>query len=404
MKLINKREKHYAYNINSASNKTGYKNLSFKMLTGNFYEDLINSDLNLQKKRQILSEIKNKAIKESVYCNKEIPKSWKTILGYSDEVYKAIDQDPDFAFYIGTSNKEKKTNDFYETKLKNIISTADVGKKKFLNLDGIDKYIKDNNIKETTEPEKNEKNNIIEKANQTISYTETKTDTNKRTDSFVKTKTGHLTQNNFYWGMNDHVLNDKLISSKLDEYRTKYDMNKFMNDIKQRRAREGKDKELLNYVPNFITERKNNYREILKMKAQSNKEYVLKNSIYSNLLPAKDYNQILNNNLNRNKNLSLPKLTKPKQSQTNSNSIFLNLPSEFDTPLEITNPKIKRDLELINYFGPRYTNCHVCHRRNIEFYQNSEPKQTLILLNYLKKVKLNDDEEKKPKNKGEQKE
>jgi hypothetical protein len=64
------------------------------MLTGNFYEDLINSDVNLQKKRKILSEIKNNSIKESIYCNKEIPKSWKTILGYRDEVYKAIDNDP----------------------------------------------------------------------------------------------------------------------------------------------------------------------------------------------------------------------------------------------------------------------------------------------------------------------
>ena len=36
---------------------------------------------------------------------------------------------------------------------------------------------------------------------------------------------------------------------------------------------------------------------------------------------------------------------------------------------------------------------------NIEFYQNSETKQTLVLLNYLKKVKLNDVEEKNKKNK-----
>ena len=400
MKLKDKREKNYAYNINSTSNKNGYKNISFKMLAGNFYEDLINSDVNLIKKRQLLSTIKNKSIKESVYCNKEIPKSWKTILGYREEVYKAIDQDPDFAFYVGASNKEQKTNDFYETKLKNVISTADVRKKKFLNLENIDKYIKDNNIKETYETEKDEKNNIMEKAAHTMSYMEIKTDENKRSDSFVKSKPMHMPQNTFYWGMNnDHVLNDKLISSKLDEYRTKFDMNKFMNDIRQKRAKDGKDKEMLNYIPNFIKERKNNYREALKMKAQSNKENVLKNSIYSNLLPAKDYSQIKSK---LNKNISLPKLKKPKIEQ--ANSMFLNVANDFETPIEITNPKIKRDLELINYFGPRYTNCHVCRRRNIEFYQNSEPKQTLILLHYLKKVKLNDDEEKKPKKTGEQKE
>ena len=382
MKLKDQREKNYAYNINSTSNKSSYKNISFKMLTGNFYEDLINSDLNLQKKRQLLSDIKNKSIKESVYCNKEIPKSWKTMLGYNNEVYKAIDQDPDFAYYIGSSNKEKKTNEFFETKLKNISSTRNTMKKKFLNLEGIDKYIKDfEDTKEKNEIEKTEKNNVIEKANQTISYSETKSDNNKRRDSITKAK-GYITQTNYFWGMNDNILNDKLISSKLDEYKTKYDMNKFMNEIRQKRAREGKDKELKNYIPNFIKERKNNYREDLKMKTKSNKENVLKNSIYSNLLPGE------NSNLSKNRNLSLPRLKKTKYNPEKTASIFLNRPSEFDAPIEITNPKIKRDLELINYYGPRYTNCHICSRRNIEFYQNSEPKQTLILLNYLKKIKL----------------
>ena len=398
MKLKDQREKNYAYNINS-TNKNGYKNISFKMLTGNFYEDLINSDLNLKKKRQLLSEIKNNSIKESVYCNKEIPKSWKTILNYRDEVYKAIDQDPDFAYYIGTSNKDKKTNEFFETKLKKVSSGGDA-KKAFLNLEGIDKYIKDVDTKQTYETEKTDKNNVIEKANQTISYSEPKADNIKRKESFPKTK-GHITQNNFFWGMNEN-LNDKLISSKLDEYRTKFDMNKFMNDIRQKRAREGKDKELLHYVPNFIKEKKNNCREALKQ-IKSNKENVLKNSIYSNLLPGKGSNQMSNKNINKKRNLSLPKLNKATFSPEKTTSIFLNRPYEYDAPLEITNPKIKRDLELINYFGPRYTNCHICRRRNIEFYQNSEPKQTLILLNYLKRVKLNEVEEKGQKNKGGQK-
>ena len=68
MNLQNKKEKNYAYNINSSNNQ-GNKNI-FKMLAGNFYEDLINSDVSLKKKRQLLSNIKNKSIKESVYCNK----------------------------------------------------------------------------------------------------------------------------------------------------------------------------------------------------------------------------------------------------------------------------------------------------------------------------------------------
>ena len=86
------------------------------------------------------------------------------------------------------------------------------------------------------------------------------------------------------------------------------------------------------------------------------------------------------------KNLSLPKLKKQKYEPVNS--LFLNVANDFDTPIEITNPKIKRDLELINYFGPHNSNCLVCKKRNMDFYTNSEPNQTLILLNYLKKIKL----------------
>ena len=119
-------------------------------------------------------------------------------------------------------------------------------------MDGIDKYIKDTEEK-GKEAEKTERNSILERETQNIWYSETKTteeDKNKKSDSFNKTKPGHMTQNNFHWGMTDNVLNDKLISSKLDEARTKFDMNKFMNDIRQKRAKEGKDKELMHYVPN----------------------------------------------------------------------------------------------------------------------------------------------------------
>ena len=81
---------------------------------------------------------------------------------------------------------------------------------------------------------------------------------------------------------------------------------------------------------------------------------------------------------------------KPLQTE----NIFLFHNAEFDKVIEITNPKIKRDLELINYYGPMYTHCKLCNNRNLEFYKNSEPNQTLKLLQYLKKIKLGDGEEK----------
>ena len=127
--------------------------------------------------------------------------------------------------------KEFKESEFDEK------SKKDLSKTKNIILD-----IADSNI-----GEKSEKNLIVKKE----SY-ENKT---TRRDSFFKAKTSH----HFFLGdkNNDLVLNDKLISSKLDEYRTKYDMNKFMNDLRVRRNKEGKDKELLNYVPQFIDEKSN---------------------------------------------------------------------------------------------------------------------------------------------------
>ncbi len=83
------------------------------------------------------------------------------------------------------------------------------------------------------------------------------------------------------------IINDKLIASKLDEYKVKYDMNNFMNEIKKRRAFEGKDKELKE-IPNYIQERNRNYRNYLKSIIQNERAKVLRESIYVNLLPPKN--------------------------------------------------------------------------------------------------------------------
>ncbi len=83
------------------------------------------------------------------------------------------------------------------------------------------------------------------------------------------------------------IINDKLIASKLDEYKVKYDMNNFMNEIKKRRAFEGKDKELKE-IPNYLQERNRNYRNYLKSIIQNERAKVLRESIYVNLLPPKN--------------------------------------------------------------------------------------------------------------------
>ena len=71
-----KYEKIYAYNINKQNNGL-ITQISFKNIEKDFYEDIINSDLNIKKVKKNLGCIKEGTIKESVYTNKTIPDIWK---------------------------------------------------------------------------------------------------------------------------------------------------------------------------------------------------------------------------------------------------------------------------------------------------------------------------------------
>ena len=102
------------------------------------------------------------------------------MLGYSNEVYKAIDQDPNFAYYVGASTKkENKVNQFFGTKLMNV-NNLNTGSnkeqnKKFVSLENIDKYIKENNLEDDLNNNKealSESNNDVKLYNKTISFNE----------------------------------------------------------------------------------------------------------------------------------------------------------------------------------------------------------------------------------------
>ena len=356
MKLYNDiREKNYAYNINNSPNNFKNKKFSFDSLAKNFYEELIQKDYNIKTKRNILSEIKNNSIKESIYSNKAIPSRWKTMLNYQNKVYRIIDKDPKFANYLGRTQRISENNKFMDAqKLKNFNDKQNLENRPIPNF--IKDFFKEKEPKEI-------KNVLSEKDLEKESINK---DTLKSDIPYKKEK-------------NDININDKLISSRLDEYRAKYDLNKYMEDIKSRRNKEKKDKKNV-FIPNLKI-RNTNYRQFLKSITQNDKEHVLKSTIYNNLIFIDDDKKNLTNKSEHKSKKILLKPIKP-------DSMFLFHNKEFDKVIEITNPKIKRDLELINYYGPRYTYCKICNNRNLEFYQNSEPNQALKLLNYLKKRKL----------------
>jgi hypothetical protein len=378
MKLLrDHREMNYAYNINNSPNNTKTKKISFNTLSKNFYEDLITSDMNIKNNRLILNKIKSKSIKESIYTNKMVPSSWRTMLGYQNHVYRVIDKDPAFAVYLGRSQKENNGNKFFEAQhLKSVNDSQSYEQKPIP--DFIKKYLaQPEDVLNSSEVKNNENEKKI------------KDDEKNKDDDKIKInrRPSQLYQKGIMFDKN-LIVDDKLISSKLDEYRTKYDLNKYMYDIKNKRNLD-KEKQLNNILTPNPRERETNYRQFLKTRTQNDKEHVLKSSIYYNLISKDNDKMKLRSSLQK-KNL------KPI---INPRSLYLHHNNEFDKVIEITNPKIKRDLELINYYGPLYTHCKLCNNRNLEFYQNSEPNQTLKLLHFLKRMKLGDKDKDKEDNK-----
>ena len=155
-KIKKKIEKLYAYNINSSGNNALKKqDIAFKNLEKDFYEDIINSDLNIKKSTKSLEGIKDKTIKESVYTNRNIPDVWKTKLSYRQEVHDAISNDDNFAKYIGSSNEEEKVDFDFDNKLKSFSSTyytnndnndsKKLSRNNFLNFGNTSKTVYDNN-------------------------------------------------------------------------------------------------------------------------------------------------------------------------------------------------------------------------------------------------------------------
>ena len=359
-KLRKKYSKIYAYNINN-QNLGMPKQIAFKNLDKDFYEDIINSDLGIKKIKKNLEGIKDGTIKESVYTNREIPDVWKTKLTYRQEVHDAISNDDNFAKYIGSSNEEEKVDFDFDNKLNTFSSTY---------------YTNEND-----DSRKLSRNNFLNFANTSKTFYDNNDSISKKNDSFTeRSDTKRVTKKKFFSTFNQsNNINDKLIASKLDEYKLKFDMKAFMNEIRNKRISEGKDTELKS-LPNFLKERKNNYRMYLKALIQNERVKVLKQTIYVNLLPSKDKLDDIDIEKNKKKKFSMDLPNKIK---------FLDSGSpEYDNPPKITNPRVRRDLELIDYYGPKYVHCKYCHRRNLEYYENAEPNQCLKLTRYLKKISL----------------
>ena len=59
----------------------------------------------------------------------------------------------------------------------------------------------------------------------------------------------------------------------------------------------------------------------------------------------------------------------------------------FNKKIDINNPILKKHLESINYYGPYYSYCPPCKRRNMEFYKKMNENYAIELMKYLNKIR-----------------
>lgn len=350
---------YYAYNP-EYQYKGVIKNgeLNFAKLEKGFYDDIIATQSEINTSKRELESLKTNSIKEFVYSNRSIVPSWKTKLTYRDNVINALKSDQTFSDYCAGIPNPNPPMMNPITFNKTIQSQKD--------LERAASRAQSRAASSSKLPEISLTNNF-----ETLSSFQQGGLTDKHVKRGASKKMSFLMST---FTPHTHLLTDKEIASKLDDYRVKYDMGKYVEKLRMAYDDDNKKKNCDVDEFQAVTEQINK-----KNKKKMNKAKVLKSSIYINLLPK---------NINEDQKNKTVRPHIPVKEEKVPFGPFLNSNPEAFRTIEITNPKIKRELEIIDYYGPRYTHCKICNNKNLDFYQNFEPNQCLKLLSYLKKVRI----------------
>ena len=164
------------------------------------------------------------------------------MLDYQPSVYKVIDKDPSFAYYLGRSKNDSNDNKFkHVQQLKSVNEPKNFGQKSMGSI-ALKNFLEEGGSADEGKPlSNNESQKSLEKIDKII---------RKKSKMF---KGGF----NLNFHSNEKILDDKLISSKLDEYRTKYDLNKVMKEIKQKEENDKKKKMEFHHFDDNSFETKN---------------------------------------------------------------------------------------------------------------------------------------------------
>ena len=382
MKQIDKLAQKYALNINQLRGPKSSKILDFKNLNIGFYDILAKNDNSIKKNRAILKKVKDSAMKEFIYTNKEIPESWRHKSNYGDEMLKIMVKDKNMLKYMGTgqTGEINNKNNANANKTYNIFITRNENEKALPNIKkSFDKNDKIDELSKTPKKIDEEKNpeNIIteEHVNELSASKESKTK--------IRTK-----PKNEY--MDNDILEDFKINypikNKLQELYDKTNFYSSKNSFNHSMTKDkiGNSSTTKNLRANSIVNSNKNgidldskfSRNIFYNTIKNQQIFKRKNVIRQNVF----------NNLISNKENIITKSTSYK-APSKLNPIVFSDYKNFIKKIKVKNPLVNRNLESINFYGPYFSYCPPCYNKNIEYYNNLEVNQCVGLLHHIKKMK-----------------
>ena len=385
MKQIDKLAQKYALNINQLRGPKSSKILDFKNLNIGFYDILAKNDNSIKKNRAILKKVKDSAMKEFIYTNKEIPESWRHKSNYGDEMLKIMVKDKNMLKYMGTgqTGEINNKNNANVNKTYNIFITRNENEKALPNIKkSFDKNDKIDELSKTPQKIDEEKNpeNIIteEHVNELSASKESKTKIR------TKPKNEYMDKE-----INDILEDFKInypIKNKLQELYDKTNFYSSKNSFNHSMTKDkiGDSSTTKNLRANSIVNSNKNgidldskfSRNIFYNTIKNQQIFKRKNVIRQNVF----------NNLISNKENIITKSTSYK-APSKLNPIVFSDYKNFIKKIKVKNSLVNRNLESINFYGPYFSYCPPCYNKNIEYYNNLEVNQCVGLLHHIKKMK-----------------
>ena len=361
---IDKLAHKYALNIKQIRGPGPTKVADFKNINKNFYDDIEADSKTLKNDKNLLDKIKENTIKEFIYTNREIPNIWKSRINYQDEILNVMCKDKSLLTYIGSS--PTKTKKFSYDKFPKINLRYE-NQKTFRSRNAHDNYKELNSYKNSSEINSTVKNKYSFKKNKVM----TEKEINALMDDYknaypIKEKLKELYITSNYYNFKNNKFNTISVNES-DKNESKINSN--MNISKR----------ACNSIDTMYSKLPRHTFIHTNKKLISKKQRTFRQNIFNNLNPSIDRDNN-NTHYSLNKDTLNKIITKKK----------INLNKEKENEMKITiisNPIIKKSIESINFYGPYYSFCSSCRKKNLEYYNNMESNHCFDIIHLIKKAR-----------------